>query len=100
MKINFEEDLLSLEKRVESIEFATDFYNALCNMRWQSTIDSSKIYSCSWRYAGRMIAELRNRGEEYLDFYCSGSEGVVKPYIELELKKLGWKPLPWENIEC
>ena len=101
MEINFEKDvMLSLRKRLDSIEFATDLYKALCNMRWQSTIDENIFYACSWRHAGGMIVGLRCLGENYLDFYCSGNEGVIEPYIELELKKLGWRPLPWENIEC
>ncbi len=48
------------------------------------------IYSCSWRYAGGMIADLRGLGEDYMDFYCSGGEGLVDPEIEEDLYKLGW----------
>ena len=57
------------------------------------------VYSCSWRYAGGLMADLRNiMGcglEDYMDFYCTGSfggvpEGFISPEIEEDLNKIGW----------
>lgn len=56
------------------------------------------IYSCSWRYAGGMIADIRAEGENYMDFYCSGNEGNVDGEFELDMEQLGWKPIVNENL--
>jgi len=63
-------------------------------------------WSCSWRHAGGIIANMRVQGD-YIDWYCSGigdglgngdttgvkgyvSESVVTDEIREDLKKLGW----------
>jgi hypothetical protein len=67
-------------------------------------------WSCSWRYAGGIIAHMQQKGD-YIDWYCSGirdvsndeeenklfwdgrgyvSESVVTEEIENDLYKLGW----------
>ena len=48
-------------------------------------------FSCSWRYAGGLIAQIRSKGENYLDFYCSGNEGKVSEEIKKDLNEMGWK---------
>jgi hypothetical protein len=93
----FHQALLTIRDKFKDIDFATDVYRALCNMQWQSIKDENFIYSCSWRYAGGLIAELRDKGEDYLDFYCSGDEGNVKDYIAKEFEQLGFKPLPYNE---
>lgn len=72
--------------------FAQKLYASLCNTVWinKSTND---IYSCTWRYAGRFVAEIRDKGEDYLNFYCSGGEGLRHSVVYNELKKLGYVPL-------
>lgn len=66
-------------------ETAIEVYDALCNTAWYDYIED-KVISYSWRGAGGYIAELRNAlyraGEDYMDYYCSGSEGKVTPKIE------------------
>lgn len=63
-------------------------------------------YGCSWRYAGGLIADLRNlalgTSEDYMNYYCSGSfegvpEGTVTEEIEEDLNKLGWFKVPEEE---
>ena len=58
-----------------------------------------KEWSCSWRYAGGIVADIRNIEEDYLDFYCSGigsnhedyvGESFVTDEIREDLLKLGW----------
>ena len=87
--------LTELMDKVQDIDYANALYASLCNMKWQH-ISSGDIYSCTWRYAGGIIAELRDKGESYIDFYCNGGEGTVREDIKQDLKKLGWKPKPWK----
>ena len=96
-------------------DMAREFYSAICNMRWRkiNTLpederimdilrgDESDVWSCSWRYAGGIIADIRNKhyntNEQYIDFYCTGNEGYVSETVEECFKNLGWKPYPWED---
>jgi len=90
-------DLYKIKHMLNDEDLAIDLYRALCNMRWQSIKDPKNIYSCSWRFAGGLVADLRDQGENYMDFYCSGNEGFVSNKIAKILKDLGWQPLPWED---
>lgn len=95
---NFEEDLHKLSKQMKKdMKFATAIYAALYNMRWQDKKNPENIYSCSWRYASGLVADIRDGGEGYLDFYCSGNEGFVSDEVEEAFNKLGWVKLPWED---
>lgn len=94
-------------------EVAEDFYRALCNMRWKKVdyraedeqiVDRLKgeepdVWSCSWRYAGGILADIRTehhgQSEDYMDFYCSGDEGKVTALVEEHFERLGWKQYPW-----
>jgi hypothetical protein len=78
--------------------FAVAMYGALCNMQWVHQ-ETGEVYSCSWRYAGDLIASLRHMGEDYLAFYCSGNEGHVEDSVRNFLGQAGWLPLPYEDIE-
>jgi hypothetical protein len=48
--------------------------------------------------SGGIVADIRGRGESYLDFYCSGiggekgdvGEGFVTDEIKLDLMMMGW----------
>jgi hypothetical protein len=89
---DLEEDLNRSEEIKELVKdqnMATELYGSLCNVDWYK--DGIR-WSCSWRYAGGIVADLRNVGEEYIDFYCSGNEGLVHPIIEEKIRKLGWTP--------
>jgi hypothetical protein len=44
------------------------------------------------------MADKRDLGEDYMDFYCSGNEGFVDKEIEEDLHKLGWLPIPWRKF--
>ena len=93
-----------------------DTWPILKNERW----------SCSWRHAGGIIADMQEKGD-YIDWYCSGirdtrtlsaseiavlteqeqlaytagngyvSEGCVTDEIKKDLKKLGWSVLEDEE---
>ncbi len=94
-------------------EIATDFYRALCNVDWlapknlsdeEMIIERLKgntkdIYSCSWRYAGGIIAGIRNANynlsENYMNFYCAGFEGTISPLVRDCFQRMGWIPVTY-----
>ena len=98
---NLEHDIIKADwlckKIQESNDYAISFYGALCNNIFQKLdvmpILKEQHWSCSWRYAGGIVANVRNKRENYLDFYCSGNEGYIIEEVEDDLKKLGWIPL-------
>lgn len=77
------------DKVREDDEFAIALYGALCNVDWKK---DGIHWSCSWRHAGGIVADLRDCGEDYLHFYCSGNEGEVDTRVSDILGKLGWTP--------
>ena len=105
---NLEYDLLTtdwiLVKVRGSDVYAQNLYAAMCNRDFQRNdvmpILKSQTWSCSWRYAGGIIADMRGSGD-YIDWYCSGiwddgddngyvSEGTVTDEIRADLLELGW----------
>ena len=129
-KNNMEYDLRSskelCDKAKQSDNYAQNLYAAMCNMTWQSREFwqelKGEVWSCSWRHAGGIIADMREEGD-YIDWYCSGigneeygngldgtvpdvtdgrdyvPEGHVTEEIELDLNRLGWRPIPWTDDE-
>jgi len=122
-KNNMEYDLRSskelCDKAKASDAYAQNLYAAMCNMTWQSREFwqemKGEVWSCSWRHSGGIIADMREEGD-YIDWYCSGignsedgygldhrrangyvPEGVVTEEIELDLNRLGWRPVPWPD---
>lgn len=93
----FEQDLLNdpdIMNLVMEKTFAKNLYASLCNVQWEK---GDEKFSASWRYAGGVVAHLRNisggLSEDYLDFYCSGGEGTVFADVEEVLRNLGWVPV-------
>jgi hypothetical protein len=84
-----------LKPKFQDDEYATNFYRAMSNMRWRYLDIDESLYSCTWRFAGGKVAELRNKHENYMHFYCSGNEGFVHDEIKNDLAELGWTPVPW-----
>ena len=66
-----------LKKKLIDDNYAQALYASLCNIRWIHR-KSGEVYSCTWRYAGGLVAELREKEEGYLHFYCSGNEGKIR----------------------
>lgn len=103
MKPNLELDLLKndtiAEKCLHSEIYAQNLYAALCNNRF---FYGEEEWTCSWRFAGGLISDLRNSGD-YMDWYCSGMsdkigyvpESVVTEEISLDFMKLGWTIKPY-----
>ena len=118
---NLEYDLRTSDYIAEKCKeeyYAQNLYCAWCNMQWcprdifpalrQSDKD---LWTASWRGAGGIVADLRNQGEDYMDYYCSGmggfgnydkdlgtyyeetqyvSEQTVTDEIREDLLRLGW----------
>jgi hypothetical protein len=76
-------EILTNSNKMSDVEFAKKIYANLCNLVWYDYI-SDECIDFSWRESGGFVASVRNLGEEYMDFYCSGNEGVV----DEEIKKL------------
>lgn len=118
-KNNLEWDLRTtdwiLSKVRSSESYAQNLYAAMCNNGFIKNemwpILAEQEWSCTWRYAGGIIADMRQQGD-YIDWYCSGigdglgngdldgtkgyvPEGVVTEEIEEDLRKLGWIMRPY-----
>jgi hypothetical protein len=117
---NMEYDLLMsdyIAEKCKDDKYAQNLYAALCNNSfiknevWPILVE--KTWSCSWRYAGGIIADIREQGD-YLDWYCSGmagglgngdedgskgyvGESVITEEIKDDLLKLNW--LVFESSE-
>jgi hypothetical protein len=104
-----------IEKARASDTYAQNIYAAMCNMRWQKRdvllVLKDQYWSCSWRSAGGIVADILGKGD-YIDWYCSGigdglgngdadgtkgyvPEGVVTQEIEDDFYKLGWIHSEW-----
>jgi hypothetical protein len=112
-----------LDKVINRDDYAQNLYAAMCNMRWCKRevwpVLAERYWSASWRGAGGVIAELRAKGESYMDFYCSGMgglstydpdegdqymaeqkyvpEGHVTEEIAKDLYSIGWIPVPYPD---
>ena len=73
---NLEYDLRSTkwicDKAKAREEYAQNIYAALCNQDWQRNdvwpLLKGQTYSCSWRYAGGIVADMREEGD-YIEWY-------------------------------
>ena len=129
MKYDLVEDIrnspeIMAKIRAEDRRYAQNLYAAWCNMQWcpRDLIPALRqgdedLWSASWRGAGGIVADLRNQGEDYMDYYCSGirnveyddnenkwwdeagyaSEGEVKDEIAKDLASIGWFPVPYKD---
>jgi hypothetical protein len=118
---NLEWDLVTtdwiLEKVRASETYAQNLYAAMCNNGFIKLdvipILKNQEWSCSWRYSGGIVADMRQEGD-YIDWYCSGirnpdgteqdkyvGEGRITDEIRTDLQRLGWAVAPggdWENF--
>jgi hypothetical protein len=56
--------------------------------------DDGTVWSGSWRHSAGLVAHPRGRGENYLDFYCSGGEGEIAEQVAAAMTALGWHGTP------
>jgi len=118
------EELCAKVKASDS--YAQNLYAAMCNMTWQRREFWQELkgetWSASWRSAGGIVANMREQGD-YMDWYCSGMGGLNMEYdgtetneqwqartgyvpesqiteeVELDLNRLGWRPVPYNDNE-
>ena len=101
-----------LKKVVDSETYAQNLYAAMCNNVFQPNQVWPRLrdeyWSCSWRSAGGIVAELRGQGD-YIDWYCSGimgvgevdsfrgyvSESTITDEIRQDLFAIGWTVEPY-----
>ena len=123
---NMEYDLRSTQWIIDKAKddvYAQHLYAAMCNNDFTKNdvipILTEKRWSCSWRHAGGIIADMQGKGD-YIDWYCIGirdskeldddqfqqltkeqqeyyiqgkkfvSESCVTDEIREDLLKLGW----------
>ena len=94
-KDNMEYDLRSTEwictKAKNSDAYAQNLYAAMCNNEFQKLdvmpILSDKKWSCSWRFAGGIIADMLEVGD-YIDWYCSGIRDIYKPIDDEQFSQM------------
>jgi len=113
-KFNLKNDLKNsayIKEKIKDDNYAQNLYAALI-CKWQpldiESILVGEYWSTSWRGSGSVVAELRDCGETYINYYCSGmgsddiiklrypkfvNEEVVTDEIRTDLLKLGWKQL-------
>ena len=89
------------EKCKHSDVYSQNLYACMCNNDFYY---GEEEWGTSWRGAGGIVADIRDCGEDYIDWYCSGMadkpgyvpEGDVTDEIRLDLMKLGWIVRPYE----
>ena len=111
---SLEEDLYSSDLVFDHVQnifnFDVDLYRALCNNTY---CKNNKTWACSFRYAGEIVSRIKHKEETfpdlndpnlynefytsvedfnyaYMEYYCSGDEGVVKPQVLEVIESLGW----------
>jgi hypothetical protein len=78
-KDNMEYDLRSTQWIIDKVKddevYAQHLYASMCNNDFTKNdvwpILNEKRWSCSWRHAGGIIADMQEKGD-YIDWYCSG----------------------------
>ena len=105
MRNNLEIDLFKTDwivsKCLNSDVYSQNLYAAICNNLFYK---DGEEWGASWRMAGGIVADLRNKGERYIDWYCSGMvdkqgylpEGTVSDEIRKDLGELAWTIKPYD----
>jgi hypothetical protein len=134
-KNNLEYDLVTTDWILQKVrardDYAQNLYAAMCNNGFIKMdvipILKQEEWSCSWRYAGGIVADMRQEGD-YIDWYCSGirdtfhnkndtkdftkeqlarleitkryvGEGCITDEIRQDLQRLGWAVAPGGDWE-
>jgi hypothetical protein len=135
-KNNLEYDLVTTDWILQKVrtrdDYAQNLYAAMCNNGFIKLdvipILKQEEWSCSWRYAGGIVADMRQEGD-YIDWYCSGirnhhdmteeekqtwtdeqkarfeitnryvREGCITDEIRNDLHQLGWAVAPGGDWE-
>ena len=108
-------NMLEIQTNIKDDLFAAALYVSMCNMQWQHkenselglhtllTTDRDDHWSCTWRYSGTIVADLRNKFyhkhevETYLDWYPMNGNPKGQKLIYEILAKYKWYPMPWTD---
>lgn len=85
---------IEFKRRVADDAFAMAFYALFPNQEWMHE-DGSR-FGVSWREAGGITAQLRGKGESYVDFYLSdfgGSDEALIKDAATFLTAKGWRKM-------
>ena len=109
---NLEHDLFHADfivAKTRNDVYAQNLYASLCNNQFFKG-DMKKPWTCSWRYAGGIVADMKwletGKQYDYLDLYCSSAlsdnpdfvgEGTITDEVRADLEKLGWVIKPYEE---
>jgi hypothetical protein len=82
---NMEYDLRTCDWMLDKVRtneaYAQNLYAAMCNRTFQKNdvwpTLKGQVWSCSWRYAGGIVADMCEEGD-YIDWYCSGIRGGAR----------------------
>ena len=100
-KNNLEYDLRTCDWILNKVRnddaYAQNLYAAMCNNEFQKIepwlILKEDTWSCSWRYAGGIIADMQEKGD-YINWYCSGIRNDLDDSV-----KEGWSDLERHRYE-
>lgn len=81
------------DKLREDKHLAKLLYASMCNQEYVHRKTGYTFFP-TWRVAGRLVAEIRDIGEDYQAFYCSGGENGVYNKAYKLIKKCGWRIRP------
>jgi hypothetical protein len=133
-KNNMEYDLRTSQYIIDKVQgdvvYAQNLYAAMCNNNFIRNdvwpLLTGETWSCSWRYAGGIVADMKGEGD-YIEYYCSGigngddltdeqfnqldyeakeyyinskrfvNESVITEEIREDLFKIGWIQAPDNN---
>ena len=75
----------------ENEKFGVELWSALANVSWINRNDPNRT-DCgeSFRSAGSLISSMLCKGD-YMDWYCSGTDGVVSEFVSQKMAERGWK---------
>lgn len=82
---------------VEDREIAVELASSMCNVLWSSSrFDSDACaVSFTFRVACSIVARIRDKSEDYLDYYWAIKEGVVSDRVKSLMSEIGYYPLSW-----
>ncbi len=100
-KNNLEYDLRTCDWILNKVRnddaYAQNLYAAMCNNEFHKIepwlILKEDTWSCSWRYAGGIIADMQEKGD-YINWYCSGIRNDLDDSV-----KEGWSDIERQRYE-